>query len=471
MDDYTVEFQKAPPDSFLEKVKRFFLAIWFLPRRFYNTYLLIKHQEFKGSVSKNVCPMRYLNPFLYLQYSAKIVTKTAVMKAVLKSPRKDPEGFFDDQDNAAVFLPLLRDLYPEEEISEEDFILTCNKENLRKYRQPLLKFMGPQSIEKQSQKLKEIIEDTIQYYSKASEINATEFSFVMTVTVISRLLLNHPGPFSTYLEITLALDAINQYSMKKTLHHPISKEEKEKYKESVLVIRTAINTALGSEEKGSFIHTLQEEKELTPLQIKLSLYVLYLAGSDTSASLMNYLLWQLGRHSEIQEEIFQEMKESKGDLFSYANNSALLHQVINESLRLFTPTYVIGRLPATPLYCTVKDKEGKVVFQEKIGKKEKLLCAPTFAARDPALYEEPDTFNPKRFAGPLKAYSWLPFADGAHSCPGQWLAKSELALSIALLVKKYRFESTPEKEFKQLGYLTLKPAEKVHLKLYPRNKE
>ena len=400
-EDYTVEFIKAPSIGFLERFKKLVLVFWFLPRRIYNTYLLIRYQEFKKPTSKNVCPMRYLNPFFYLNYSTHIAAKSAMIKAILKHPRRDPEqGIFDDQDNALVFLPIFKDLYPEETVTTEDFLLTCNKDNVRKYRQPILRFIGPQSIEKQSQELQTVIEDTIQFYcsqSKEGVVNATEFSFTLAVAVVSRLFLGHPGPFDIYRKIATAVDSMNRSVMKKALKQPLSNEEKEEYKQSIQVIRSAIDTSFHLEEKlsnGSFIQSLREEKHLTAIQTKLSLFAMYFAGSDTTSGLLNYLLWQLGKHPQIQEKIFQEMNSSQEELFAYANHSLTINQLISESLRLFTPTYVIGRISACPLLCTVKDKLGNIVFKEKIGKNEKLLSMPTFAARDPLIFENPDHLIP-----------------------------------------------------------------------------
>jgi cytochrome P450 len=466
-DEHTVEFEKAPPDSLLRRVLH---VLYSLPLRIYNTYLLIRCREFKKPASKNVCPMRYLNPFPYLHCVTRIAAKPAVMKAILKHPRKDPEaGFFDDQDNAIVFLPLLRDLFPGEKVTEEDFIFSCSKENLRKYRQPLLRFIGPQSIERQSGELQAVVDATLQFYCQGNSeltINATEFSFVLAVTTMSRLLLGNPGPFSVYRKIAQAIDQVNQYLMKKVLKQPFSKEQTAIYQQSLETIRTAIAKSLEAKRSlsnGSFIEALEEEKQLTPLQIKISLFVVYFAGSDTTAGLLNYILWQLGKHPELQEEIFEEIS-------SDPSQSPCIQRVIAECLRLFTPAYVIGRVAARPFTCTVRDKTGKILFTEKIGKNEKLLNTPIFAGRDPTLFENPDAFCPQRFDGKEKSYSWLPFGDGAHSCPGQWLAKAEIALLLTTLIRKYRFTSSPDEEFEQHGYISLKPSEQVTLHLVCRDR-
>lgn len=474
-EEYTVEFIKAPQQSFLERLKNLVSAFLFLPKRIYNTYLLIRCQEFKKPASKNVCPMRYLNPFFYLNVSTHIAAKSMMIKAILKHPRKDPiQGIFDDQDNALVFFPVFKDLYPEEIITTEDFLLTCSKENIRKYRQPILRFIGPQHIEKRGKELQTVIEETIQFYgsqSKEGVINATEASFTLAVAVVSRLLVAHPGPFDIYRKIAIAVDSVNRSVMKKALRQPLTEMEKAEYQQSIQTLRSAIDTSFHLEEalsQGSFIEALRGETHLTGIQIKLSLFAMYFAGSDTTSGLLNYLLWQLGRHPELQEEIFQEINSSKEELFIYANQSKKIGQLISESIRLYTPTYVIGRIATCPLLCMVKDRLGNVVFEQKIKKNEKLLSMPTFAARDPQVFENPDLFNPYRHNVPLKNYSWFPFGDGPHSCPGQWLARAEISLFITLLIKNYQFSSSPEKEFEQLGYISLKPSEVVSLRLFQR---
>ncbi len=479
-EEVRVEFSRAD----MEKgpvPKRLFSKIAFFPRmvlkRFKNTYLLIRHGELREPASRNVCPMRLLNTFPTLFFTMKLFATPSVMKAALKDYRKDKaEGLFDDSENARVFMPLLRDLYPEEKVCENDFLMTCSKEFVQFYRQPILQFIGPQNIKKHGLELEKIVEDTMIFWEEKSgqgKVNATELSQIFTTTVISRLLLGHPGPFEVYREIAYAIDFTNKFMMKKAWRHPISKEEKQKYQDSLEIVRKGIAVSLTTEEKpllGSLVDTLREEKKMSELQIKTTLLLMYLGGSETTASLLNYLLWQLGQHPECQEEIFDEIKEKNGTLFEIATTSLSIDRLFAESIRLFTPAYVIGRQPAADLVCTVKNKEGDVLLREKIAKKEVLLSAPTFAARDPSQFEDPNAFNPARFEGFSKTFSWLPFGDGKHTCPGQWLAKAEVVVLIALLVKKFRVASFPANEVKQRGYMTLKPGEDVWLLLEKRNK-
>lgn len=476
-EDCRVEFMHATVGSNRQSkgwIKYFFTFPVDVLKRIYNTYLLMRYAELREPASRNVCPMRWINTFPSLLFTMKITTIPLVMKAILKYPRKDPEGLFDDRENAQVFLPLLKDMYPGQEMDANDFLLTCHKDYVHMYRQPILQFIGPQNIKKHGHELQNIVVETVHLWGEKSQndqINATELTLAFTTTVISRLLLGHPGPFETYRDIAYAIDYLNKYVMKKAWRQPVSKEDKEKYEQSLAIVRKAIETSIVTLEKphlGCLVDTLREEKGMTELQIRTTLLLMYLGGSETTASLLNYLLWQLGQHPEYQEEIVQEIRGKEGSLYEIATSLKSVDRLFAESIRLFTPAYVMGRQPASDLVCTIKNKQGDVVFHEKIAKKEGMLCAPTFAGRDPLQYERPDEFNPHRFENSSKTLPWLPFGDGKHSCPGQWLAKTEVIVLISLLIQEYAIKSFPEKEIRQKGYMTLKPAEEVWLTLTRR---
>jgi cytochrome P450 len=220
--------------------------------------------------------------------------------------------------------------------------------------------------------------------------------------------------------------------------------------------------ALTTKEKpvlGSLVDTLREDKKMTALQIKTTLFLMYFAGSETTASLLGELLYQLGRLPDYQETIFQEIKEG---------SSPSLENLFTESIRFFTPAYIIGRQPADNLICIIKDKQGKPLYQEHIAKNDVLLCTPTFAARDPNLFENPDQFIPERLQKGSSALSWLPFADGKHTCPGQWLAKAEVLALTTALIKNFRIKSCPKESMKQKGYMTLKTEGEVWIELERR---
>ncbi|MBA3721668.1 MAG: cytochrome P450 [Parachlamydiaceae bacterium] len=481
LEECTIEFSRVSKSqnkifwNFLKKIIRWPTT---MIKKIYNTCLLLKYKELYKPLCKNHCPMRMINTFSTLMFTWKIAAKPQLMKAILKHARKDPEnGIFDDSLSAKIFIPLLRDLYPSEIIDVDDCLMTCHKKYFNLYRQPILHFIGPHNIKKHEHELQKIVEESINFWVRESlgkKINATDLSLIYTTTVISRLLLGHPGPFEVYRDIAYAIDCLNKHIVKINLKQSLSIEEIKKYQNSLEIVRKAIDVSLKTVEKpsfGSLVHALQEDKQMSELQIKTTLFLMYAGGSESTATLLNYLLWQLGQHPNYQKRILEEIRDKKGSLFEISRQSQCIENLFNECIRLMTPLYILNRQPVSELVCTVMDRKGEEVFKINIDKDDDLLCAPTFAARDPQYYENPDDFNPDRFINTSKTLPWLPFGDGKHTCPGQWLAKEEICQLITLLVQRYQIQSIPEKEVKQQGYITLKPTEDIWLILTSRKND
>ena len=474
MDGCHFEIERAPRHSacrtWLTKIVTFPFT---LPERIYNTYLLFKHGELREPAAKNMCPFKVLSPFRTLFFSFNLTRNLDLMKAILHHPRKNPDtGLFNDQDNKLVFLFLVRELFPHDLIEERDSLLTCLKEDLFFHRQPILQFLTPSKIKATSKELVGIAHDVVSLCCNSKkEINAAELSFTFTTTVISRLLLGHPGPIKKYQEISLALDCLNRIAIKKAWHIKLSSQEAIEYQVALATIRQAIEQVLDNQEKpplGSLVEMLQ--KSMTPTQVKVALFNLFFAGSETAASLLTYMFWQLGRNSHYQEIIQKELSQDD-DLFQAVESSETLSRVYVESIRLFSPGYVISRRAAVDLVCRARNSQDAVVFEQRIPAGEALMSTPTFAARDPSKFYNPDKFDPDRFEQLPKSLDWRPFGDGAHSCPGQTLAKYEVLVLAAYFIRNFTFVSFPEKEIGQKGLLTLKPVEEVTLMIIPRSEK
>lgn len=476
LDECSIEF--VPILNEPQWKRRFFQISSFLKSFFKsisNTYLLIRHGDLHKPMAKSRCPMSWIWEFPSLVYTAKMTSTSQVMKAILKHPRKDPEGgVFDDTITSELFLPLLRDLFGQDKVNCDDFLLAAHKDAVNQYRQPILQFIGLQNIKKHGVELEKIVDATVESWRRmdGEKINVSDLAFIFTTNVISRLLLGHPGPDEIYQQIAQSIHCFFKCLLKRVFFRKsLSDEEQKEYEHSLAIMREAVDTSLTTQEKphlGSLVDVLRKEKQMTELQIKCTLFLMYLGGSETTGSLLAYLLWQLGRHPEYQEEIYQEMQGKEGTLFEIANSLSTVEKFFAEGIRLFTPVYVIGRFPVHDSMCIVKDKAGKIVFQERISKKGGIGNCPSLAGRDPKEFENPDLFDPHRFKTPIKSLSWLPFGDGKHSCPGQWLSKAEVALLITKLVQQFKIESFPEKEPKQKGRLSLRLEEDVWLTLKPR---
>jgi cytochrome P450 len=418
--------------------------------KLFNGCLLAKHQELSKPFEKNVSYKRPVNQFPFFNMNLKIVTQG--MDVFLKPFRHNPEsGFFKDRATSEVFMKLLKSMYPDAEVTEKDFLFTCHERHVPMYRNPILDFIGPKNMPNIRKELEEITQTLLAQIGSFG-IDADDFAGVFTSTVISRIMLRHPGPIETYRKIYKAVGAVNKFSMQERWVK-LSPQQQEEYANARAVLIQAIEISQKNEERGSFVEALRSS-EMTDIQIKSTLFLLYSAGIETTDAAIKYILWQLGQHPEYQQRIVDD--ERGGD--------ELIAKLIDECLRMAPPVGIIGRFATKDLEFSLQDKQQKKVYSTRIRQDEGVLLAPGLAARDPQVYENPSKFNPDRFKVPLSYLPWLPFGGGGHGCPGQWLARAQLTILVSELVRKFRITSMPDKpELTPTLFMSLKHKESVTL--------
>lgn len=91
----------------------------------------------------------------------------------------------------------------------------------------------------------------------------------------------------------------------------------------------------------------------------------------------------------------------------------LLPHTVEETLRLYPAGWVGSRVTSR-----------RVVFGDlSIPPGTLVMYSPFLTHRDPDLWTDPLTFRPQRFAGPLSAWGFIPFAAGERTCLGAPLAR------------------------------------------------
>lgn len=124
-------------------------------------------------------------------------------------------------------------------------------------------------------------------------------------------------------------------------------------------------------------------------------------------------------------------------------------QVVSEALRLYPAAPALLRQPIEPVELGgVKVRAGTQIF------------IPIYAVhRHRALWENPDAFDPERFApeaGRMRhRYQYIPFGGGPRICIGMGFALTEAAAILAKLLPRFRFEVTAEPV--PVAQITLRP--------------
>lgn len=162
-----------------------------------------------------------------------------------------------------------------------------------------------------------------------------------------------------------------------------------------------------------FVELLVNMKEkgiLSFNEIAAESFIFYVGGFDTSASLMNFLLYELAFNPIIQtklrNEITEKLKKNDEKLtYELVNEMKYLDMVISESLRKFPPIYVVTRK------CT---KDYEIPNTKLVIPKGTQVIIPNYSLqRDPQYFPEPEKFDPERFNDEnihkIRPFTYLPF--------------------------------------------------------------
>ncbi len=164
-----------------------------------------------------------------------------------------------------------------------------------------------------------------------------------------------------------------------------------------------------------------------------------LAGHETTANVLSFAMDVLIRHPEVQERLHAEAVGVLGTRRPQAAdypNLKYCYMVFAEVMRLFPTVWVIGRSAGPEPY----EFHGFT-----IPPKAALLAPQIVVHRDPRFWDDPESFNPLRFAADSKRprYAYFPFGGGSRQCIGEALAWMEGVFTLATIAREWRLEAAP----------------------------
>ncbi|CAN0875008.1 Abscisic acid 8'-hydroxylase CYP707A2 [Linum grandiflorum] len=192
-----------------------------------------------------------------------------------------------------------------------------------------------------------------------------------------------------------------------------------------------------------FLQQLMEggiSSKLTDGEIKDNILTMIIAGQDTTASAMTWMVKYLGENSDVADilraEQLQILKRNSGRELLVAEDLSDMPyatKVIKESLRMASIVPWFPRLALQDCYI-----EGY-----KIMKGWNINVDARSIHFDPNLYKEPTTFNPSRFDDQeisRGCSTFLGFGMGGRTCLGINLAKSMLLVFLHRLLTSYKWK-------------------------------
>ncbi len=187
--------------------------------------------------------------------------------------------------------------------------------------------------------------------------------------------------------------------------------------------------------------------------------IFFLAGHETSAALLGWVLWCLAADPEWGEKVADEARLfAESPAFSNVSGLKATRNVLRETLRLYPPV---------PMF--VREAAVDEVFRKRdVRRGSQIVVSPWHLGRHTDLWSDPDVFDPARWeqGKPAPREAWLPFSEGPRVCPGAGFAMLEAAVLLSALMAKYRFETmeTPV----PVAHLTVRARDGIRLRAVPR---
>ncbi|KAK9062436.1 hypothetical protein SSX86_019622 [Deinandra increscens subsp. villosa] len=217
--------------------------------------------------------------------------------------------------------------------------------------------------------------------------------------------------------------------------------------------------------------------KLSDIEIKALLQDLFVAGTDTSSSTVEWAMAELIRHPQLlkqaQEEVDTVVGRDRLVTESDLSQLTFLQAIVKETFRLH---------PSTPLSLPRISSESCEVDGYYIPKGSTLLVNVWAIARDPKMWTDPLKFQPTRFLpGGEKPnvdvrgndFEVIPFGAGRRICVGMSLGLRMVQLLIATLVQTFDWELANGLDAEKLNMdeaygLTLQRAEPLMVRPNPR---
>ncbi|MEU6055950.1 cytochrome P450 [Streptomyces xanthochromogenes] len=202
-------------------------------------------------------------------------------------------------------------------------------------------------------------------------------------------------------------------------------------------------------------------------EVRDELLTIYLAGHETTAVALLWTLLSIANNPGVQEELDDELtRELGGNIPTAADVESLRYtqQVIDESLRLYPPIWIYPRDAV----------EADELGGYPIPAGSSVLLSPLVSHRNPAYWDNPEAFDPRRFdpaavkERPRLAY--FPFGGGARMCIGAFMALLELRMMVAMINQRFRLTALPG-GFVRYGdtSISLRPMSEVLVTVQPRD--
>ncbi len=190
-------------------------------------------------------------------------------------------------------------------------------------------------------------------------------------------------------------------------------------------------------------------------QLRDEVMTIFLAGNETSSNALTWTLYLLSQNPDAEAKMIAEIDQKldsgvKID-FTTVNEFQYVRQVIDESMRVHPPVWIVGRRAIEP------DEIGGY----HIAPMTNVVVPIIYLHHSPKYWDQPEKFMPERFApekrNSIDRYVYMPFGGGPRLCIGNNFAMLEMQIILITLYRKFKFRLKDGFRVEQEPLVTLRP--------------
>lgn len=186
--------------------------------------------------------------------------------------------------------------------------------------------------------------------------------------------------------------------------------------------------------------------------------VFFLAGHETTASVLTWVFYILAQQPAVLERLRAELDAVIGEgevTFEHIRQLPFTRAVFRETLRLYPPITFLPRVAM----------EAARIGPRRLRRGALVMISPWTLHRNARYWDDPHAFRPERFLpeneDSVQPGTYIPFGSGPHTCVGAGFALTESILIIARLARRFDFVIDKPDSVRPAARLTTRPAEQI----------
>ncbi len=245
--------------------------------------------------------------------------------------------------------------------------------------------------------------------------------------------------------------------------------EMKKYKNLAADIEQVVTNIIRNRQKlseqpddllGMLINTRYEDtgEPMSEEQLLWESNILFVAGHETSANALSWMLYLLAKHKTAAAKLKQEIADSLDDQelsFEVLMKMPYLNAVILETMRMYPPAWISDRVSkGNDEIDGYEISKGTLVIS--------LLFHSHYRNED---WDDPTQFKPERFLDVKNPNAFFPFGAGPRMCIGNNFAMLEMQIFLVQFFKKFNVDIDTQTDATFEALITLKPKNGIKLQL------